>query len=60
MVTDAIWLHIRAVGQWTTRLYEYFENEQQKINVIGDSGGRDRLNTFTSVATVKSADVYKK
>nr|XP_027207906.1 NADPH oxidase 5-like [Penaeus vannamei] len=25
---DAVWLHIRAVGEWTNRLYGYFEREQ--------------------------------
>ncbi|KAK8386529.1 hypothetical protein O3P69_010870 [Scylla paramamosain] len=27
---DVLWLHIRAVGQWTRRLYDYFEREQQR------------------------------
>lgn len=27
---DVVWLHIRAVGQWTNRLYSYFEQEQQR------------------------------
>ncbi|KAK4303693.1 hypothetical protein Pmani_024320 [Petrolisthes manimaculis] len=27
---DVLWLHIRAVGQWTNRLHGYFENEQLK------------------------------
>merc|ERR1739838_248018 len=27
---DALWLHIRAVGEWTNRLYNYFEQEQQR------------------------------
>lgn len=27
-----MWLHIRAVGQWTNRLYEYFEKEQEKLH----------------------------
>ncbi|XP_022126952.2 NADPH oxidase 5 [Pieris rapae] len=29
---DYIWLHIRGVGQWTNRLYEYFEMEQQRLH----------------------------
>ncbi|KAG7170629.1 NADPH oxidase 5-like 1, partial [Homarus americanus] len=29
---DVVWLHIRAVGQWTNRLYGYFELEQQKCS----------------------------
>ncbi|XP_019771051.2 NADPH oxidase 5 isoform X2 [Dendroctonus ponderosae] len=29
---DYMWLHIRGVGQWTNRLYEYFEKEQVKLH----------------------------
>ncbi|XP_056645958.1 NADPH oxidase 5 isoform X1 [Diorhabda sublineata] len=29
---DYMWLHIRGVGQWTNRLYEYFEREQEKLH----------------------------
>ncbi|XP_045455112.1 uncharacterized protein LOC123664638 [Melitaea cinxia] len=29
---DYIWLHIRGVGEWTNRLYEYFEEEQKRLN----------------------------
>ncbi|XP_016969959.1 NADPH oxidase 5 isoform X2 [Drosophila rhopaloa] len=28
---DYMWLHIRTVGEWTNRLYRYFEREQQKL-----------------------------
>ena len=28
---DAITIHARAVGQWTNRLYEYFDNEMNKV-----------------------------
>ncbi|XP_076766799.1 NADPH oxidase [Xylocopa sonorina] len=28
---DYIWLHIRAVGEWTNSLYSYFEKEQIKL-----------------------------
>ncbi|KAI4468335.1 nadph oxidase [Holotrichia oblita] len=28
---DSIWLHIRAVGEWTNKLYEYFREEQEKL-----------------------------
>ncbi|XP_049831292.1 NADPH oxidase 5 [Schistocerca gregaria] len=31
---DYMWLHIRAVGQWTNRLYEYFEREQEKLHSV--------------------------
>lgn len=26
-----MWLHIRAVGEWTNKLYEYFRIEQEKL-----------------------------
>ncbi|XP_053652092.1 NADPH oxidase 5 isoform X1 [Cherax quadricarinatus] len=29
---DVVWLHIRAVGQWTNRLYAYFEHEQERFD----------------------------
>lgn len=29
---DELWLHIRAVGEWTNRLYSYFETEQAKCD----------------------------
>ncbi|KAL5288492.1 NOX5 family protein [Megaselia abdita] len=29
---DYIWLHIRGVGEWTNRLYFYFEKEQEKLH----------------------------
>lgn len=27
-----MWLHIRAVGEWTNRLYSYFEREQERLH----------------------------
>ncbi|ODM93630.1 NADPH oxidase 5 [Orchesella cincta] len=38
---DSISLHIRACGQWTSRLYEYFEKEQQKLT--GKTGYNDNV-----------------
>ncbi|XP_055700750.1 NADPH oxidase 5 [Phlebotomus papatasi] len=29
---DYMWLHIRAVGEWTNRLYSYFEKEQNRLH----------------------------
>ncbi|XP_076029976.1 NADPH oxidase 5-like [Oratosquilla oratoria] len=29
---DDLWLHIRAVGEWTNRLFNYFEEEQAKCD----------------------------
>lgn len=31
ILIDYIWLHIRAVGEWTNSLYSYFEKEQMKL-----------------------------
>ena len=31
---DYIWLHIRGVGQWTNRLYSYFEREQARLHGV--------------------------
>lgn len=27
-----MWLHIRGVGEWTNRLYAYFEREQERLH----------------------------
>lgn len=27
-----MWLHIRGVGEWTNRLYAYFEKEQERLH----------------------------
>ncbi|CAL8089261.1 unnamed protein product [Orchesella dallaii] len=43
---DAIWLHIRACGQWTSRLYEYFEKEQEKLRCFSDA----RSKRFTKMS----------
>ena len=31
---ETLWLHIRAVGGWTHRLYDYFEEKQLKIQCL--------------------------
>ncbi|KAK6643680.1 hypothetical protein RUM43_005190 [Polyplax serrata] len=33
---DYMWLHIRGVGEWTNRLYEYFDREQEKLHSAQD------------------------
>lgn len=44
---DYMWLHIRGVGQWTNRLYDYFEQEQEKLHngeiepLLGNSGEKN-------------------
>ncbi|XP_071318121.1 NADPH oxidase 5 isoform X2 [Trachinotus anak] len=29
--SDALWLHIRSMGQWTNRLYEYFRQPESQV-----------------------------
>ena len=38
--SDAISLHIRVVGHWTRKLYEYFEAEQKRLQCTMDGGKR--------------------
>ncbi|XP_071869754.1 NADPH oxidase isoform X2 [Bombus fervidus] len=45
-----IWLHIRAVGEWTNSLYSYFEKEQIKL----------QRNNIFSVESCSSTDAPKK
>ena len=54
---DTLSLHIRAVGQWTTSLYEYFEREQARLD--GDQGAmvgrkQDVLRSTMTVARDKA------
>merc|ERR550539_80472 len=36
--SDAISLHIRVVGHWTRKLYEYFEAEQKRLQCTMEGG----------------------
>lgn len=36
LVLDYMWLHIRGVGEWTNRLYDYFEREQEKLHNLNE------------------------
>lgn len=29
-----MWLHIRGVGEWTNRLFNYFDREQEKLHNV--------------------------
>jgi len=37
-----MWLHIRGVGQWTNRMYNYFEREQEKLHNVEDQLAANR------------------
>lgn len=28
---DTLWLHVRSMGQWTNRLYEYFRQPESQV-----------------------------
>ncbi|XP_037077900.1 LOW QUALITY PROTEIN: NADPH oxidase 5-like [Pollicipes pollicipes] len=42
---DTLWLHIRAAGGWTNRLYDYFEEEQLKIECLEEIMDGDDCNS---------------
>ena len=56
---DYIWLHIRAVGEWTNSLYSYFEKEQMKLNGSNMFGGIgcSNINTSGKIFLHKKQDV---
>ncbi|KAK7075488.1 NADPH oxidase 5 [Halocaridina rubra] len=52
---EEIWLHIRAVGEWTNRLYRYFEREQEKCERLKGSVQGNGYNNDTCI-TVRVDD----
>lgn len=48
-----MWLHIRGVGEWTNRLYDYFDKEQERLHnqqdqmVAAQSGGQSGKNLYS-------------
>ncbi|KAK9497325.1 hypothetical protein O3M35_004664 [Rhynocoris fuscipes] len=40
-----LWLHIRGVGEWTNRLHNYFEKEQEKLHNMREDNQDDGLQT---------------
>lgn len=53
-----MWLHIRGVGEWTNRLYSYFEKEQERLHngEVPASGGGGSAPSLSkqSTATIES------
>ncbi|XP_040570959.1 NADPH oxidase 5 isoform X2 [Lepeophtheirus salmonis] len=48
--SDVVTLHIRVVGQWTRRLYEYFEQEQKRLEVQIQGGrAEDPYTTYERI-----------
>jgi len=54
-----MWLHIRGVGEWTNRLYSYFEEEQHKLHLLNEELP-DSVNSKTpSVDSIESSKIKK-
>ncbi|NXR28416.1 NOX5 oxidase, partial [Cinclus mexicanus] len=54
---DTLWLHIRARGQWTTKLYEYFQQLElhgPEPNPPGKSRGEPRSRHWEQEGSVAS------
>ncbi|XP_050535187.1 NADPH oxidase 5 isoform X2 [Daktulosphaira vitifoliae] len=54
---DYMWLHIRGVGEWTNRLYSYFEEEQQKLHLMNEPES-DNDNS-SSIGSVEQSKIKK-
>ncbi|KAJ0171651.1 hypothetical protein K1T71_012414 [Dendrolimus kikuchii] len=52
---DYIWLHIRGVGEWTNRLYSYFEEEHARIHTVQSPDGEDKKRVSRSISNKSSA-----
>lgn len=50
IILEYMWLHIRAVGEWTNSLYAYFEKEQQKL----ERGDAIAIEGFSSPPAAKN------
>jgi len=55
-----MWLHIRGVGEWTNRLYSYFEEEQQKLHLLNEEPMSGPANCKTAVADAAESSKMKK
>ncbi|CAL8130286.1 unnamed protein product [Orchesella dallaii] len=60
---DEIWLHVRACGQWTTKLYEYFEKGQLEVDfdleTIKIDSQRKEDSALTHVSISNELDLKK-
>ncbi|RVE40785.1 hypothetical protein evm_014565, partial [Chilo suppressalis] len=55
--SEFIWLHIRGVGQWTNRLYEYFEEEHKRLRLaVEPSPANEKMDRSSSNISYRSAD----
>ncbi|NWX29015.1 NOX5 oxidase, partial [Notiomystis cincta] len=55
--TETLWLHIRALGQWTNKLYEYFQQLESSGPEPNPPGKSRRWERGGSVATGRDGSV---
>jgi predicted ferric reductase len=41
--TETIWLHIRAVGTWTKKLYDYYNEKSKKLGKLTRTSKRKTI-----------------
>lgn len=56
---DYMWLHIRGVGEWTNRLYAYFEEEQQKLHLLNEEMPGTVNSKTSTVDSMESSKIKK-
>ncbi|VVC39275.1 Hypothetical protein CINCED_3A001760 [Cinara cedri] len=56
---DYMWLHIRGVGEWTNRLYSYFEEEQHKLHLLNEELPGSVNSKTSTVDTLESSKMKK-
>lgn len=54
-----MWLHIRGVGEWTNRLYSYFEEEQHKLHLLNEEIPGSVINKSPTVDSIESSKIKK-
>lgn len=54
-----MWLHIRGVGEWTNRLYSYFEEEQHKLHLLNEELPGSENGKTGTVDTIESSKMKK-
>lgn len=55
---DVLWLHIRAVGQWTNRVYDYFQVEENKLNPEEGAGKGSKKSRIHFELPIKRGKSY--
>uniref|UniRef100_A0AAY5ENY3 NADPH oxidase, EF-hand calcium binding domain 5 n=1 Tax=Electrophorus electricus TaxID=8005 RepID=A0AAY5ENY3_ELEEL len=57
---DIMWLHVRSMGQWTNRLYEYFQSESQTTSTKRLTASlRNRHHQTQTLITAKLSENHR-